>query len=78
MLVETSFAERRRSHFNQDELVEQYSTTHVGDSDTSHDEQRTDHETLRPCLEKEAIRRSARRFGDIICRRSHVGSRYCR
>jgi hypothetical protein len=45
------------AYLDQDELVEQHTSPHVGERDGYHDDQGTDHHTLRPGLEGQLVGR---------------------
>jgi hypothetical protein len=68
VLVKFRILKAEGSYFDQDQFMQQYTTAHIGDGDTGHDNNRTNHESLSPCLENEAW---ARGFGDVAIR-SHV------
>ncbi len=47
---------RRVADLDQNQLVEQYPSPHVRESDAKHDYQGTDHEALGPCFESQFCR----------------------
>ena len=43
------------THLKENQFVQQYSFSHIGEGDAYHDDESTDHKALAPCFEDELI-----------------------
>jgi hypothetical protein len=52
-LVSVQEKRERETYLKEDEFVQQYSLSHIGEGDAHHDNESADHKALTPCFEDE-------------------------